>query len=91
MATAAPTKPRKKAAAEGRRRDAKAPAQTSNLVGRVAQVIGAVVDVAFDGELPPILAALETDRTATTAWSSKSPSTSARMSSAPSPWTRPTA
>ncbi|GLR46637.1 F0F1 ATP synthase subunit beta [Sphingomonas astaxanthinifaciens] len=34
---------------------------TSNLTGRVAQVIGAVVDVAFEGELPPILAALETD------------------------------
>ena len=34
---------------------------TSNLVGRVAQVIGAVVDVAFDGELPAILSALETD------------------------------
>ena len=45
MATAAPT----------------APTQTSNLVGRIAQVIGAVVDVAFDGELPPILGALETD------------------------------
>ena len=44
MATAAPT----------------APTQTSNLVGRIAQVIGAVVDVAFDGELPPILGALET-------------------------------
>ena len=29
--------------------------------GRVAQVIGAVVDVAFDGELPAILTALETD------------------------------
>ncbi|WP_293944586.1 F0F1 ATP synthase subunit beta [Sphingomonas sp.] len=38
-----------------------APTQTSNLVGRIAQVIGAVVDVAFDGELPPILGALETD------------------------------
>ena len=37
-----------------------APTQTSNLVGRIAQVIGAVVDVAFDGELPPILGALET-------------------------------
>ncbi|MBV9529284.1 MAG: F0F1 ATP synthase subunit beta, partial [Sphingomonas sp.] len=35
--------------------------QTSNLTGRVAQVIGAVVDVAFDGELPPILSALETE------------------------------
>ncbi|HEU4697066.1 MAG TPA: F0F1 ATP synthase subunit beta [Sphingomicrobium sp.] len=33
----------------------------SNLVGRVSQVIGAVVDVAFEGDLPPILSALETD------------------------------
>ena len=32
---------------------------TSNLVGRVHQVIGAVVDVQFEGELPPILSALE--------------------------------
>src|SRR5688500_17558003 len=61
MATAAPTKPRKKAAAKSPAATPKAPAQTSNLVGRVAQVIGAVVDVAFEGELPPILAALETD------------------------------
>jgi F-type H+/Na+-transporting ATPase subunit beta len=59
MATAAPAKPRtKKAAASAA---PKATAQTSNLVGRVSQVIGAVVDVAFDGELPPILSALETD------------------------------
>ena len=29
--------------------------------GRVTQIIGAVVDVAFDGELPPIMNALETD------------------------------
>jgi F-type H+/Na+-transporting ATPase subunit beta len=34
---------------------------SSNLTGRIAQVIGAVVDVAFEGELPPILSALETD------------------------------
>ena len=34
---------------------------TSNLTGRIAQVIGAVVDVAFDGELPAILSALETE------------------------------
>ena len=33
----------------------------SNVSGRVAQVIGAVVDVAFDGELPAILSALETE------------------------------
>ncbi len=32
---------------------------TSNLVGRVHQVIGAVVDVQFERELPPILSALE--------------------------------
>jgi len=32
----------------------------SNQTGRIAQVIGAVVDVQFDGELPPILNALET-------------------------------
>jgi len=59
MATAAPAKPRsKKAAATAT--TASAPA-TGNLVGQVAQVIGAVVDVAFEGQLPPILAALETD------------------------------
>jgi F-type H+-transporting ATPase subunit beta len=33
----------------------------SNITGRISQVIGAVVDVAFEGELPPILTALETD------------------------------
>src|SRR4029079_4665854 len=63
MATAADTKPKPrkaapKGAAAGR---PAAAAQTSNLVGRVAQVIGAVVDVAFEGDLPPILSALETD------------------------------
>ena len=33
--------------------------QTTN--GSITQVIGAVVDVTFEGELPPILGALETD------------------------------
>ena len=33
--------------------------QTTN--GKISQVIGAVVDVTFDGELPSILTALETD------------------------------
>src|SRR5437588_11237950 len=33
----------------------------ANKTGRVAQVIGAVVDVQFTGELPPILNALETN------------------------------
>src|SRR3569623_2409418 len=59
MATAAATKPRTKKAAAST--GTAASAQTSNLTGRVAQVIGAGVDVAFEGELPPILSALETD------------------------------
>src|SRR4028118_892010 len=38
------------------------PAQgTTNNVGRIAQVIGAVVDGSFDGNLPEILSALETN------------------------------
>ena len=32
-----------------------------NKVGRISQIIGAVVDVQFEGDLPPILNALETD------------------------------
>jgi len=35
-------------------------ATTQNAVGKITQVIGAVVDVQFEGELPPILNALET-------------------------------
>jgi F-type H+-transporting ATPase subunit beta len=35
-------------------------AATTNVVGRITQVIGAVVDVQFDGHLPAILNALET-------------------------------
>src|SRR5438270_513846 len=35
---------------------------TTNNVGRISQVIGAVVDVSFDGELPEILSALETKK-----------------------------
>jgi F-type H+/Na+-transporting ATPase subunit beta len=63
MATAAPeTKPRKKAAPKAASpATPKANAQSTNLVGRVSQVIGAVVDVAFEGDLPPILSALVTD------------------------------
>jgi len=33
---------------------------TQNAVGKITQVIGAVVDVQFEGDLPPILNALET-------------------------------
>jgi F-type H+-transporting ATPase subunit beta len=36
-------------------------AATTNNAGRISQVIGAVVDVTFEGELPEILTALETD------------------------------
>src|SRR5271155_3027926 len=35
-------------------------ANVANNIGHVTQVIGAVVDVKFQGELPPILNALET-------------------------------
>ena len=35
-------------------------ANAANSTGRVTQVIGAVVDVSFEGELPAILNALET-------------------------------
>src|SRR5579862_4032412 len=35
-------------------------ANAANNIGHVTQVIGAVVDVAFEGDLPPILNALET-------------------------------
>jgi F-type H+-transporting ATPase subunit beta len=40
---------------------ATAPVLNTVTTGRISQVIGAVVDVAFDGELPSILTALETD------------------------------
>src|SRR5687767_2099554 len=62
MATEAPTE------AKPARKTAKAPAgesgparATTNIVGRISQVIGAVVDVSFENELPEILSALETD------------------------------
>src|SRR3954469_14670284 len=64
MATAADMKPRKKPTKAATSATGSGPANItapSNLVGRVSQVIGAVVDVAFEGDLPPILTALETD------------------------------
>jgi F-type H+-transporting ATPase subunit beta len=42
------------------KRPASTTTATSNNVGRITQVIGAVVDVAFDDNLPEILTALET-------------------------------
>jgi F-type H+-transporting ATPase subunit beta len=62
MATAATdTKPKARARKTAAATTTQAAKPTSNLTGRVSQVIGAVVDVAFEGELPPILTALETD------------------------------
>jgi F-type H+-transporting ATPase subunit beta len=58
--------------------------------GKITQVIGAVVDVQFDGHLPEILNALEPTTTAS-ALSSRSPSTSASRPCAPSRWTPPRA
>src|SRR5437763_8371007 len=62
MATAAETKPRKKPAPKAAApMTPKASAGATNVTGRISQVIGAVVDVAFEGELPPVLTALEPD------------------------------
>ena len=64
MATAADMKPRKKPTKAATSATGSGPANisaSSNLLGRVSQVIGAVVDVAFEGDLPPILSALVTD------------------------------
>jgi F-type H+-transporting ATPase subunit beta len=65
MATAAPETTAKKPRAPRKAAAPKAPAATTarattNNVGRVSQVIGAVVDVAFDSNVPAILSALET-------------------------------
>ncbi len=56
--------------------------------GRIAQVIGAVVDVQFDGDLPPILNALETENQGSRLVMEVA-STSANRPCAASPWTRP--
>jgi F-type H+/Na+-transporting ATPase subunit beta len=62
MATAAPTteKPARKPRAPKADVPAATPVQTSNNVGAISQVIGAVVDVTFEDQLPAILSALET-------------------------------
>ena len=60
----APAKPAAKKAPARRAAASKAPAKKAAVKGNkgtVSQVIGAVVDVKFDGELPAILNALETD------------------------------
>ena len=65
MAKAATTKATAAKKAPAKRAPAKKAAATKKAaagqVGKVTQVIGAVVDVSFDGPLPKILSALETD------------------------------
>ncbi|MEJ6008565.1 F0F1 ATP synthase subunit beta [Novosphingobium aquae] len=62
MATAAKTKtPAAKAPAKAPAKKAAAPKTALVATGKISQVIGAVVDVTFTGELPAILSALETD------------------------------
>ncbi|WP_299870367.1 F0F1 ATP synthase subunit beta [uncultured Hoeflea sp.] len=55
-----PAAAKKPAARASKASTAKASAAASGTKGRISQVIGAVVDVSFDNELPPILNALET-------------------------------
>jgi F-type H+/Na+-transporting ATPase subunit beta len=60
MATAAA--PKTKAPAKAAAPKAPTKAKAANTAGgKISQVIGAVVDVSFDGDLPAILTALETD------------------------------
>ncbi len=59
MASAAPETTAKKPRAK--KADASVAATRTNNVGRISQVIGAVVDVAFETAVPKILSALETD------------------------------
>ena len=63
----------------------------SNIVGRVTQVLGAVVDVQFDGDLPYIQNALNTQARTTARWCWKWRRNSASTPCAASPWTAPTA
>src|SRR3982751_7099214 len=68
MATAAPTtkKPAAKRAPKAAAgAPAAAPTATTNNVGVISQIIGAVVDVSFPDNLPAILSALETDNNGT--------------------------
>src|SRR5277367_3196337 len=61
--TAAAKKPAAKKAAPAKAATPKAALPAGIATGRVAQVIGAVVDVEFEGHLPAILSALETTNT----------------------------
>jgi len=56
-----PAKPAMAAATTSAPKETRRMSTPANAKGQVAQVIGAVVDVSFDGKLPDILNALETD------------------------------
>ncbi len=58
-----PAAPKKPAAAKTAAPKAAAPKAAQAATGRISQVIGAVVDVEFDGALPAIMNALETTNT----------------------------
>ena len=60
----------------------------NNAVGRITQITGAVVDVQFDGEIPPILDALHIKREDGSLWFWKLPSILAKAQSAPLRWMR---
>jgi len=65
MASVAETTAPARKARTSKSTKSEATAPATNNIGRISQVIGAVVDVAFDGELPEILSALETDNNGT--------------------------
>ena len=69
---------------------ATAPALNQSPNGTIAQVIGAVVDVQFTGELPPILTALETKNGENTLVLEVAQHLG-ETPCVPSPWTAPTA
>jgi hypothetical protein len=89
MAKAPAKKAPAKKAASKTSAPAKKAAASGGKGGKVSQVMGAVVDVQFDGHLPEILNALETDNMAVTAWFWKWRSTWVKTPCAPSPWTPP--
>ena len=64
-------------------------AAAANQNGRITQVIGAVVDVQFEGHLPAILNALETKNGGRPPGVSRSRSIWANSPCARSPWTPP--
>jgi F-type H+-transporting ATPase subunit beta len=56
-------------------------------VGKITQVLGAIVDVKFDGDLPAILSALETEQQRQDADLGSRAAHWAKTPCVPSPWT----